>query len=118
MLDCWRVFLRILKEVARSGVAEPTPGRVQVDAGEQGGEHLDALGPGNRQAEAAALESLGPDGQPIAVPIKNLDPITPLVDEDEEMTGERIQRQARSQGGEPVKALAHVGRFGREVDAD
>ena len=61
---------------------------------------------------------LCPDGQAIAVPIEDLDAIAPLVDEDEEMTGEGIQRQAGSQGEEPVEAFAHVGRFGGEIDAD
>jgi hypothetical protein len=57
-------------------------------------------------AEGPALEPFGPDGQAVAVPIEDLDAIAPLVDEDEEMTGEGIQRQAGSQGEEPVEALA------------
>ena len=80
------------------GVADPPPGRVQVDAGQQGGEfgggHLDAIGPGGREAEGPAFEPLGPDGQAVAVPIQDLDAIAPLVDEDEEMTGEGIEGQA------------------------
>jgi hypothetical protein len=67
---------------------------------------------------AVSLVLLGPDGQAVAVPIEDLDAIAPLVDEDEEMTGEGIQRQAGDQGEEPVEALAHVRRLGREIDAD
>src|SRR5262245_21047689 len=67
---------------------------------------------------AVSLLLLGPDGQPVAVPIEDLDAIPSLVEEDEEMTGEGIPGQGRSQGGEPVEALAHVGRLCREIDAD
>ena len=75
----------------------PVEGRVQVDAGQQrgefGGGHLDALGPGGREAEGPAFEPLGPDGQAVAVPIQDLDAIAALVDEDEEMTREGIESQ-------------------------
>ena len=105
MLDCWRNILRILKGSAGPGVADPPSGRVQVDAGQEGGEfgggHLDAIGRGGREAEGPAFESLGPDGQAVAVPIQDLDAIASLVDEDEEMTGEGIEGQAaRCQGGQ------------------
>ncbi len=120
---CLRNILRILKRSYGPGVADAPSGRVQVDAGQEGGEfgggHLDAIGGGGRNAEGSALESLGPDGQTIAVPIQDLDAIATLVDEDEEMTGEGIERQAaRCQGGQAVEALAHVGRFFGEVNAD
>ena len=98
MLDCWRSFLRILRVSLGPGIADPASGRVQVDAGEQsgdfGGGHLDTIGLGGRQAEGPAFEPFGPDGQPVAVPIKDLDAIAPLVDEDEEMTGEGIELEA------------------------
>jgi hypothetical protein len=91
MLDCWRNFLRILRGSTGSGVADTPSGRVQVDAGQEGGEfgggHLDAIGRGGREAEGSAFESFGPNGQSVAVPIQNLDAIAALVDEDEEMTG-------------------------------
>ena len=83
---------------AGAGIAGPPPGGVQVDAGQErgefGGGHLDAIGPGGREAEGPALEPFGPDGQAVAVPIEDLDAIAPLVDEDEEMTGEGIEGQA------------------------
>ena len=54
-------ILRILKGSAGPGVADPPPGRVQVDAGEErgefGGGHLDAIGPAARDAEGPAFES-------------------------------------------------------------
>ena len=51
-------------------------------------------------------KSLGPDGQAIAVPIQDLDAIAALVDEDKEMTGEGVERQAaRCQGGQAVEAF-------------
>src|SRR5262245_66579591 len=67
---------------------------------------------------AVSLLLLGPDGQAVAVPIEDLDAIPSLVEEDEEMTGEGIPGQGRSQGGEPVEALEHVGRLCREIDED
>ena len=105
MLDCWRNFLRILKGSTGPGVTDTPSGRVQVDAGQEGGEfgggHLDAIRPAARDAEGPAFESFGPDGQPVAVPIQDLDAIAAFVDEDEEMTGEGIERQAAGCQREP-----------------
>jgi hypothetical protein len=107
VLECWRNILGILKGGAGTGVADAPPGGVQVDAGQErgeiGGGHLDAIGSGCGDAEGPALEPFGPDGQAVAVPIEDLDAIAPLVDEDEEMTGEGVQRQGGSQGEEPVE---------------
>ncbi len=107
MLGCWRDILGILRGGAGTGVAGSPPGGVQVDAGQErgefGGGHLDAIGSGDGDAEGPALQPLRPDGQAVAVPIEDLDAIAPLVDEDEEMTGEGIQRQAGGQGEEPVE---------------
>jgi len=61
---------------------------------------------------------LGPDGEPVAVPVEDLDAITSFVDEDEEVAGEGIEVEAGGQREEAVEALAHVGRGGGEVDAD
>src|SRR4051794_33611508 len=117
------MILRILRGGAGPGIAGTSSGRVQVDAGQEcgefGGGHLEAVGPDGRESESPAFKPLGPDGHPIAVPMEDLDAIAPLVDEDEEMTGEGIESQAaRRQGGQAVKALAHVGRSFGEVDAD
>ena len=107
MLECWRNILGILKWGVGTGVADPPAGGVEVDAGQQrrevGGGHLDAIGPGGGDAEGPALQPFGPDGKAVAIPIQDLDAIAPLVDEDEEMTGEGIKRQGGSQGEEPVK---------------
>src|SRR5690242_13125100 len=113
VLVCWREFLRILKWCSGPGVAVPPAGRVQVDAGQEGGEigggHLNPPGRGGGEAEGAAFEPLGPDGKAIAVPVEGLDAVAPLVDEDEEVTGEGIRRELTGdQGGEPVEALAHI----------
>src|SRR5205814_1569922 len=91
MLVCWRKILRILEGCTGPGVAVPPSGRVQVDAGQErgelGGGHLDAPGRGERDAEGAALEPLGPDGQAIAVPVEERDAIPAVVVEDEELRG-------------------------------
>src|SRR5882757_1167013 len=123
MIDCWRNSLRILKGSTGTGVADTPSGRVQVDTGQEGGEfgggHLDADGPGGRDTEGSSFKSLGPNHHAISVPIQDLDAITTLVDEDEEMAGEGIESQAtRREGGETVEALAHVGRFDRDVHAN
>jgi len=94
VLDCWRIILRILKRSTGPGVADTPAGRVQVDAGQEGGQfgggHLDATRRGGGDTEGPAFESLGPDGHAVTVPIQDFDAITALVDEDEEMTGEGI----------------------------
>jgi hypothetical protein len=43
---------------------------------------------------------LGPDGQAIAVPVQDLDAIASLVEEDEEVTGEGIEREGTCDQGE------------------
>src|SRR5271165_1144097 len=123
MLDCWRNFLRILKRSTGSRVTDTPSGRIQIDAGQEGGKfgggHLDAIRPGGRDAEGPAFESFGPDGQAVAVPIQDLDTIPAFVDEDEEMTGEGIERQAAGcQRGQAVETLAHIGGLLGEVNAD
>ena len=76
-------------------------------------------GRGVRDTEGTALEPLRPDGQAIAVPVEDLDPIPSLVDEDEEMAGEGIELEGtRDERGEAVEALSHVGRFFGEVNTD
>jgi hypothetical protein len=62
VLGCWCIIIRMLKGRGRPGITGPPPGRIEIDAGQEGGEfgggHLDAIGPGGREAEGAALESL------------------------------------------------------------
>src|SRR3954466_1538966 len=84
-----------------------------------GGGHLAAGGGGVGDAEGAPLEPFGPDGQPIAIPIQDLDAIAPLVEEDEEVSREGIELEGTGrQRGQAVKALAHVGGFPGEIDPD
>jgi hypothetical protein len=51
-----------LKGDIGAAVANPSPGRVEVDAGHEGGEfggrHLDTVGPGDREAEGPTFEPL------------------------------------------------------------
>ena len=64
-----------------------------------------------------AFEPLGPNRQPVTIPVQDLEAIPALVDEDEEVTGEGIERQGTGdQGREAVEAFPHVGRFFGEVD--
>ena len=71
------------------------------------------------KAVGPAFEPLGPDRQPVTIPVQDLDAIPALVDEDEEVTGEGIEREGTGdQGGEAVEAFPHVGRFFGEVDTD
>ena len=117
-----KIFVRISKWCGGASIAGPPPGGIEVDAsqkaGEVGGGHLDAIGRGVGDAEGPAFESFGPDDQPVAVPIENLDSIATFVDEDEEVTGEGIEVEAGDKGGEPVEAPAHVSGSGRDVHVD
>src|SRR3954464_2728674 len=68
---------------------------------------------------AVLLWLLGPDGQPIAVPIQDLDAIAPSIEEDEEVSREGIELEGTGrQRGQAVKTLAHVGGFSGEIDPD
>ena len=68
----------------------------QVDAaqehGELGGLQLNggAWGDTVGDLERAGFEPLVPDDQPVGVPMKHLDAITSSVEEEEEMTGEKV----------------------------
>src|SRR5262245_53744460 len=120
MLICLRKILRILKRCVGPCVAVAPPGRVQVDTGQKrgeiGGGHLDPAVRGVGDAEGPAFESLRPDGQAVTVPIEHLDTIAPLVDKNEEVTGERIEGQRTSdQGGKTIEAFPHIGRIFGEV---
>ena len=122
MLECLRNILRILKKSRGRGVTDAPSGRVQVDAGQKGGEfgggHLDAIGRGGREAEGSAFESLGPDGQAVAVPIQDLDAIAALVDEDKEMTGEGIERRLPDARAARLSKLSTSSRWSWEAAID
>jgi hypothetical protein len=66
----------------------------QVDAFEDGG-HLarrdfDATIPGLGKAKRAFFQPLVPEREAIAVPIEDLDPVTPAIAEDVEVSRERV----------------------------
>ena len=91
MLLCWRNLFEILKGRVGPGIAGPAAGGAQVDPGQQrgeiGGGHLDTAGGGGRDPEGAALEPLGPDRVPVAIPVEDLEPVAAAVGEDEEVPG-------------------------------
>ena len=66
-----------------------------------------------RPDKAAALQTLGEQAGPLAVPPDHLDEITPGTTEDEEMPAERVLRQnLLGQSRQRVETLAHVGLAG------
>src|SRR4051794_1687368 len=55
---------------------------------------------------AVSLLLLGPNRQTVTIPVEDLDAIASLVDEDEEVAGEGIEREdARDQRGEAVETF-------------
>src|SRR6516165_2341825 len=122
MIECWREIAGISRGCRGSGVSVPPSCRVQVDAGQErgefGGRHLDTAGRRVGNPIGSTLQSLRPNRQPVTIPPEDLDAIPTLVDENEEMTRERIEAKAGSnQGRKRVEALAHVGRFLGQVHA-
>src|SRR5262249_30105198 len=71
----------------REGEPPLPAGARQVDAledgGHLGGGDLEAVACGRREAEGAALQSLRPDGQPVPVPIEDLEAVAAAIAEDE-----------------------------------
>jgi len=84
----------------------------QVDSREEHGqlrrlEFDTVLGNRSGQLEGARFESFVPDRQPISVKVEDLDPISPAVEEKEEMAGQRVLPKALlDQSGETVEAFA------------
>jgi hypothetical protein len=84
----------------------------QVDPREEHGqlcrlEFDTILGDRIGQLEGARFESFVPDRQPIPVKVEDLDPIPAAVEEEEEMTGQRVLPKALlDQSGETVEAFA------------
>src|SRR5262245_36138894 len=79
-------------------VAVPSPHAVPIHAVEQhgqlGGADLDAARSfGRREVEGSLFQPLVPDGQPVAVPVQDLEPVAALVAEHEEMARQRVTRQ-------------------------
>ena len=72
---------------------------LEVDSGEDHGElrrlEFDAVAFGGAgHLEGPGLESLVPDGQPVAIEVEDLDPISAAVDEEEEMAGQGVLAEA------------------------
>ena len=60
--------------------------------------------------EAPGLESLVPDGQPVAVKVKELDAIPATVEKEEEMAGQEVLCEALlNQPGKAIKTFTHIG---------
>jgi hypothetical protein len=80
----------------RGGQGGPgeSPGVTRVDpfedCGHLGGSNLDAAVLGLREAGRAFFEAFVPQGQAVAVPVEDLDPVTSAVGEDVEVSRERI----------------------------
>jgi predicted component of type VI protein secretion system len=56
---------------------------------------------------ASRLEAFVPDGQPVAIEVEDLDPISAAVEEKEEVAGQRVLSEALlNQSGETVEAFA------------
>src|SRR5512135_1986994 len=127
-LSCHANRVRVISHPFRdsAGVVEPLPlaGTVQVDPREEHGQlrrlRFDTAGTGGvGQLERAGLEPLVPDGQAVAVEIKDLEAIAATVDEEEEMAGQGVLCEAfLDQAAECVEALAHVGGPGAKEDPD
>ena len=84
----------------------------QVDPREEHGQlrrlEFDAvLGDGIGQLKGARFESFVPDREPVSIKVEDLDPISPAVEEKEEMAGQRILPKALlNQSGETIEAFA------------
>ena len=95
----------------------------QVDAFENRGHlrrcdlHTAIFGFG--KAERPAFQPLVPQGESIAIPVEDLDPITSAISEDEEVSRERVLSDLlANELGQTVEALPHIGRIGGQRDAD
>ena len=54
---------------------------------------------GAGKRKVAALQPLGPDGQAVAVPVEDLEPVAAPVPEDEEVSGEGVLGEDRGGPG-------------------
>src|ERR1019366_1675718 len=69
-----------------------------------------------RHRIGAFLQPLGPDSEPIAIPVQDLHAIAPPVGEYEQMAGEGVHlHYCVHQCVQPVEAPPHVARRGRQV---
>jgi hypothetical protein len=67
------------------------------------------FGPHLRQAEGALFQTLIPDGQTVAVPIKQFNPVAVAVTKYKQRTGQGILGQFHSdQSAQAIKGLSHI----------
>src|SRR6267143_145324 len=100
----------------RASIPLAPGGAAQIDATQQRSElfHADLKTPragffcgGNRVG--ALFQTFRPDGEPVPVPVQNLEPISSLVGEQVKMAGERIQLEMIPyQRVQAVEASAHI----------
>ena len=88
------------------------PCSAQIDPREQHGQlrrlEFDTIWAGRvGHLVASGLEAFVPDGQPVAIEVEDLDPISAAVEKKEEMAGQRVLAKAfLNQSGETVEAFA------------
>src|SRR5690606_4209448 len=76
------------------------------------------IGGETRHLKRPLLQPPIPDGQTVAVPIKNLQLVAPPVDEQEQVAAQRVLLEyARDNALQAVEAFAHVGRPGEAEDS-
>lgn len=119
-----RVWIRILRDWTGPPIAFALAGGVEVDSreneGQLRGRGLDRDGvlvdPGH--LERADFEPLVNDGQPVSIPPEDLHAITSAVEEEKEVTGERVLAEGfGDEAAEPVEPLAEIDGLSVEKDA-
>src|SRR5450755_607542 len=66
----------------------------------------------------AFFQPLGPDGEPVAIPVKDLDSVASPVSEYEQMPAKRVELHHRvHQRMQPIEAAPHIARRRRQVHA-
>src|SRR6185312_10411025 len=93
-----------IKRAPRATPVDPLEQHRELRAG-----HRDSTGGSLRPHETSALEALGEQTQPIAVPPQDLDAITTLTAKDKKLSRERILSELQLHGrAESVKALPQI----------
>ena len=70
-----------------------------------------------RLAEGALFQTLIPDGQSVAVPIEQFDPVAVSVAKDKQGTGERVLIEFQpDQAAQAIEGLSHIARGPVQID--
>jgi hypothetical protein len=73
----------------------------------------------NRPLKATSLKTLHPNGDSIGIPIQELDPVEAMVQEHEQAPIAHVAMEVvLDNPKKTVEALAHIDRFGMQVDGD